>query len=243
MEKRAIIMGASSGMGYEISRLLLERGYRLGIAARREERLMEIKRLRPAMVETACIDVTSASAPAQLEQLIERVGGIDLYFHVAGIGHQNMQLNERIELDTVNTNAMGFTRMVGAAFRYMAAHGGGHIAVISSIAGTKGLGAAPSYSATKAMQNTYIDALDQQARMRHLNITFTDVRPGFVKTDLLNDGKKYPMLMPKQLTARKIVRAVLARRRVKVVDWRYAILTALWRLVPRWLWVRLPIKN
>ena len=66
--------------------------------------------------------------------------------------------------------------MVGAAYRYMAGHGGGHIAVISSIAGTKGLGPAPAYSATKALQNIYIQSLEQLANSRRLNIRFTDIR-------------------------------------------------------------------
>ena len=243
MEKRAVIMGASSGLGFEISRLLLERGYRIGIAARRSDRLQALKHTAPDRVVTACIDVTSPQAPAQLEELIARLGGIDLYMHVAGIGSQNMELQEHIELETVQTNAMGFVRMIGAAYRHMALHGGGHIAAISSIAGTKGLGPAPAYSATKALQSTYIEALDQQARLRKLNITFTDIRPGFVHTDLLNDGKNYPVLMDCGSTAQLIVKAVTARRVVKVVDWRYRLLTCAWKLLPRWMWVRMPIKN
>ena len=243
MEKRAVIMGASSGLGFEISRLLLERGYHIGIAARRNARLQALKHIAPDRVETACIDVTSPQAPAQLEELIARLGGIDLYMHVAGIGSQNMELQEHIELETVQTNAVGFVRMIGAAYRHMALHGGGHIAAISSIAGTKGLGPAPAYSATKALQSTYIEALDQQSRLRKLNITFTDIRPGFVHTDLLNDGRKYPMLMHCDSTAQLIVKAVTARRTVKIVDWRYRLVTCAWKLLPRWLWVRMPISQ
>ena len=163
--------------------------------------------------------------------------------HVAGIGSQNMELQEHIELETVQTNAVGFVRMIGAAYRHMALHGGGHIAAISSIAGTKGLGPAPAYSATKALQSTYIEALDQQSRLRKLNITFTDIRPGFVHTDLLNDGRKYPMLMHCDSTAQLIVKAVTARRTVKIVDWRYRLVTCAWKLLPRWLWVRMPISQ
>lgn len=236
-------MGASSGLGFEISRLLLEQGYSIGIAARRQDRLQALKGIAPGRVETACIDVKSPEAPAQLEELIARLGGIDLYMHVAGIGSQNMELQEHIELETVETNAMGFVRMIGAIYRHMALHGGGHIAAISSIAGTKGLGPAPAYSATKALQSTYIEALDQQAHLRKLNITFTDIRPGFVHTDLLNDGKHYPMLMDCNATARRIVKAVTARRAVKVVDWRYRLLTCAWKLLPRRLWVRMPVSN
>ena len=151
-------------------------------------------------------------------------------------------LNPDIELATVRTNTVGFSRMVVAAYGYFKGQGGGQLAVISSIAGTKGLGAAPSYSATKRYQNTYIEALDQLARMEKLPIVFTDIRPGFVKTDLLKNDK-YPMLMSPQYVARKIVKAIERKKRCAVIDWKYAILVFFWKLIPGFVWRRLPIRN
>ena len=132
--------------------------------------------------------------------------------------------------------------MVTAAFNYFKTRGSGHIAVISSIAGTKGLGVAPAYSATKRFQNTYIEALAQLARMQHLDIHFTDIRPGFVATDLLKSGK-YPMLMKADRVAQHIIKALREKRRVVVIDGRYRVLVFFWRMIPRWLWERLPITN
>lgn len=242
--KRAIIIGASSGMGKEVSKLLLADGWQIGIAARRTDALEELKVMKPDAVTTATIDVMAVDAPQRLEQLITDNGGVDLFFLASGIGKQNPNLNSEVELRTVATNGMGFTRMVDTAFNWLANHGGkGHIAVISSIAGVKGLGMAPSYSATKAFQNTYIEALNQLAHMRHLDISFTDIRPGFVKTDLLNDGKNYPLLMDKTKVAKKIINAIYHKRSVQIIDWRYRILVFFWRLIPRWLWVRLAIRN
>ena len=242
--KRAIIIGASSGMGKEVSKLLLADGWQIGIAARRTEALEALIAIQPDAVTTATIDVMADDAPQRLEQLITDNGGMDLFFLASGIGKQNPNLDSEIELRTVATNGMGFTHMVDTAFNWLANHGGkGHIAVISSIAGVKGLGTAPSYSATKAFQNKYIEALQQLAHMRHLDITFTDIRPGFVKTDLLNDGKNYPLLMNKEYVSRQIFKAIKQQRNVKIIDWRYRILVFFWRLIPRWLWVRLPIKN
>ena len=239
--KRAVIIGASSGIGYEVSRLLLAQGYTLGVAARREDRLMTLKKDAPDRVEVATIDVTSEDATTRLRELIDRLGGMDLYFHVSGIGKQNRTLSEDIELNTVNTNGMGFTRMIGEAYRYFAERGMGHIAAITSIAGVKGLGPAPSYSATKAMQNVYLQALEQQARSRGLDIRFTDIRPGFVDTDLLKGDYHYPMMLKPQAVARDIVKAIQKKRHVKVIDWKYAILTALWRRVPRFIWRNLKL--
>lgn len=240
--KKGIVIGASSGLGQEVARLLLDEGWQLGIAARRIERLEEVKALAPDRVEIQAIDVTAEDAPKALDELIEKVGGMDLLFYASGVGKQNMELEADIELRTVETNGMGFTRMIGAAYRYMAQHGGGHISAISSIAGTKGLGAAPSYSATKAFQNIYLQSLEQQSNMRRLNITFTDLRPGFVATDLLGDNPKYPVLLKPEKVAREMVKAVNHRRHVWVIDWRWRLITAMWRRIPRAVWRRLRVK-
>lgn len=240
--QKVIVIGASSGLGKEVAKLLIACGYTLGLAARRTQPLEGLKALAPERVMVHAIDVTSDDAPQELEHLIDMVGGIDLFIYTAGVGFQNMELEPDIELKTVNTNALGFTRMIGAAYRHMAEHGGGHIAAISSIAGTKGLGAAPSYSATKAMQNTYLQALEQQAHMRNLNITFTDLRPGFVATPLLGDNPQYPMLLKTERVAKEIVTAIKHHRHVWVIDWRWRIATALWRRIPRCLWRHLKVK-
>ena len=237
----AIIIGASSGIGNEVARLLLQRGWHCGIAARRTEPLEQLRSEYPQLTETETIDITSEEAPERLLQLIERLGGMDLYFHASGIGKQNRDLQTDIEMSTVDTNAMGFTRMVDTAFNYLASHGGGHIAAISSIAGTKGLGPAPSYSATKAFQNTYLQALEQLANARGLNIRFTDLRPGFVDTPLLDGDNHFPMMLRPQQVAKEMVEAIERRRHVRVIDWRWRIITALWHLIPRSIWRKLSL--
>lgn len=241
--KRAVIMGATSGIGYEVARLLLSEGWKLGLAGRREENLRKLQSEFPGQVCIKAIDVKDEDAGNALFSLIDELGGMDMYFHSSGIGYQNANLDADIELNTLETNGTGFTRMVGAAFRYFRDKGKGHIAVISSIAGTKGLGIAAAYSATKRFQNTYIDALEQLASMKKIDIRFTDIRPGFVATNLLNDGKKYPMLMKTDYTARLIVKALNRKKRIAVIDWKYRILVFFWRLIPRCVWKRMSVKN
>ncbi|MBO7099612.1 MAG: SDR family NAD(P)-dependent oxidoreductase [Bacteroidaceae bacterium] len=237
--KKAIIVGASSGIGRKVAQLLIADGWHLGVAARREESLMELKTMAPERVEVMTIDVTKPQADEQLMTLIERIGGMELYFHASGIGKQNRDLDTDIELRTMETNAVGFTRMIDTAFRYFAEKGEGHIAAITSIAGTKGLGPAPAYSATKALQATYLQALEQQAHQRGLNIRITDIRPGFVDTALLNGDFKYPMMMRPGTVAGDIVRSIYRKRHIRVIDWRYRIMTFFWQLIPNWIWRRM----
>ena len=241
--KQAIVMGATSGIGREVAVLLSQNGYNVAVAGRREELLRQLVAEHDAITQYQVIDITDVDAPQKLQQLIDRMGGIDLYFHSSGIGYQNPRLDEDKEMRTVETNAVGFARIINNVYHYFENKGTGHIAAITSIAGTKGLGAAPAYSATKRFQNTYIEALSQLASMKGMNVTFTDIRPGFVATDLLGDGADYPMKMDKTYVARKVVKAVMRRRKVVIVDWRYAILVFFWRLVPRCIWTRMKIAS
>ena len=233
---KAIVIGASSGIGLEVARLLIQKGWTVGVAARRIDLLNSI-----GAADVEQIDVTSTDAADRLMDLIKRMGGMDLFFYASGVGKQNRTLTPDIELNTVNTNGMGFTRMVGEAYRYFAERGDGHIAAITSIAGTKGLGPAPSYSATKAMQNVYLQALEQQANARGLKIRFTDIRPGFVNTDLLAGDFHYPLMLKPEKVAQQIVKALKNKRHIKVIDWKYAIITAFWRRLPRPLWRHLKL--
>lgn len=241
--KRIVIVGATSGIGFETVKRFIGKGWRVGVAGRRTGPLEELRALAPDRVETQTLDVTCDDAPERLAELIERLGGMDLYLHSSGIGKRNIELEPATELATLRTNGEGFVRMVTAAFHWFRTHGGGHLAVISSIAGTRGLGSAPAYSATKRMQNTYIDALAQLSHMERLPIRFTDIRPGFVATPLLNDAHHYPMLMSVDRVADRIVRALERRRRRIVIDRRYAALVFLWRLLPEWLWERLNVRT
>lgn len=240
MGKRIVIIGATSGIGYEVAKIYCRLGWRVGVAGRRIERLEAFKEQAPEQIETQQIDVTETEAVEKLHRLIDKLGGMDIFLLSTGIGSQNRTLNSEIELSTVNTNALGFTRMVTAAYNYFKEEGGGHLSVISSIAGTKGLGAAPAYSATKRFQNTYIDALAQLARMEKQPVRFTDIRPGFVKTDLLKNDK-YPLLMDPEQVAQKIVKALSQKKRRVIIDWRYAILVFFWKLIPSYIWERLSI--
>lgn len=241
--KRVIIIGATSGIGYEVAKCLLLQGWRIGVAGRRQSALDAFKTIAPSKIEIQALDVTHEDAGEKLDLLIEKLGGMDVFLLSSGIGHQNMELKAEIELNTIQTNVDGFTRMVTTAFQYFKKQKGGQLAVISSIAGTKGLGVAPAYSATKRFQNTYIDALAQLSRMEKLNIHFTDIRPGFVETDLLDDGVDYPLLMKPEKVGEEIVKALNRKKRVVIIDWRYRILVFFWQMIPRWIWERMPVKT
>ena len=243
MNKKVIIIGATSGIGREVALVYIAQGWTVGVAGRREAELESLRAMAPEQVFTQVLDVTKDDAAKHLQTLINKVGGMDLFLLSSGIGMQNYTLDTEIELATAATNVEGFIRMTNAAYHYFEKQGHGHLAVISSIAGTKGLGAAAAYSATKGFQHMYMDALDQLSRMQKLNISFTDIRPGFVATPLLKSSKSYPMLMEAPIVALDIVDALERKKRVAIIDWRFRLLVGFWRLIPKWIWLRLPVRN
>lgn len=245
MERRIVITGATSGIGREVARIYAAEGWTVGAVGRRAELLQSLKdEFAEGRVVTAVADVTSEESVSAVTGLVERMGGMDVFLHCSGIGFQNHSLDADTEIRTVGTNCEGFVRMLTFAFNYFkrkqlaGSDARGQIAVISSIAGTKGLGPAPAYSATKRFQNTYVEALSQMAVTQGLRIDFTDIRPGFVDTELLRNAR-YPMLMKVDPVARSVVKAIKQCKHTVTIDWRYRVLVCMWRLIPRWLWVRL----
>ena len=240
----AIVMGATSGIGREVALALARQGWRVGVAGRREDILKKMVEETAGIVAYEVIDVTVPQATDALHRLISKMGGMGLYFHSSGIGYQNTALDADKELRTIETNCLGMARLVGAAFCYFEQHteAEGQIAVISSIARTRGLGAAPAYSASKRFTSHYMESLCQLKRIKGLShLHITDIRPGFVRTPLI-EGSHFPMQLDARRVAAIIVAAIRRRQAVVTINWLYRLLVFFWQLIPRWLWVRMKVR-
>lgn len=239
--KKVFIMGATSGIGLHLALIYIAKGYIVGVAGRRESALKALKQVSPNTVFYKCIDITKEDAVSQAQSLVDSMGGMDIYFHSSGIGYQNVNLLEQLELDTVSVNCFGFTKMIDWATLYFERQNYGQLVAISSIAGTKGLGPAPSYSASKSYQQKYLQAISQRQKILGNEVYVTDIRPGFVDTDLLKDAK-YPMIMDVESVAFQIFESVEKKKRVKTIDFRYRLLVMLWRFIPDAIYERLPLN-
>jgi len=246
---KAIIIGATSGIGKSVAEKLLAAGWIIGITGRRGNVLENFKATNASeRVFTKVMDVTLPSSTRGLDELIEEMGSPDLFLYVSGVGYQNIELDEEKEIRTVKTNAEGMVRLTNHFIHHVKARVAdgtyspnrkAHVAVVTSVAGTAALGTAPAYSATKKMQSTYLSALAQLSKMEKLPILFTDIRPGFVATDILNPDKRYPMVMTVDTAATHIIKGLARRKRILTFDWRYRVLVFFWRLIPLALWERI----
>lgn len=228
--KKIIIMGASSGIGLRLAEEFASRGVRVGLAARHTHELEHLQEHYPDCVEYARIDITHRNAPSLLEELIAKTGGMDIYIHVAGIGYENPDLDPEREVDIIRTNACGFARMLSSAYGYYRRTGRkGHIVAVTSVAGTAPLGMLPAYSSSKKFARTYVRALEQLARIQKVDVAFTDIRPGWIRTPLLKKEREYVMEMSLDYAVPLIIKAMARKRRVAVIDWRWALLATAWQ--------------
>lgn len=235
-----MIVGATSGLGRGVAEHFIGAGWRAGIAGRNRTALDELAALAPDRVFTRRIDITAADAPDQLEALAGAMGEIDIFLHCAGILQEDSELPDAPMRRTVRTNVEGFTASLGWAFRHFRdSRRPGRVVAISSIAGFRGLGDLPAYSASKAYDQAFIEALRQKADAMRLPVRFVDIRPGWTRTPLLASDTHYLLEMPATDVLPKIIRAVLRARRSATIGLRWKFLTTAERILPACVWQRL----
>ncbi len=240
--KRVVIIGASSGIGEALARDYASQGCRVGIAARRKERLQQIKEVYPQQIEYSEIDVVSEEASAKFLKLVDSIGGMDLLVYCSGYGKHSKELLMEIERATVDVNVRGFQNIVVPAFNYFLNHSGEyrpHIVTISSVASFRGLGASPAYSATKRFQAIYFEALGQLASLNGAKIDFTAIKPGFIATDFIS--RSYFMTMKLDYVVKRIKRAIERRKKNCVIDWRWRIVVGAMQLIPTSIWRKIKV--
>lgn len=221
--KKAIVIGATSGIGRSLALVLSREGYRVGITGRR---LALLEELKSEMVEESLIqemDVTRQEAKGQLDGLIEAMGGVDLIVYNAGVGYQNPELSLTKEMKTVATNVEGFTLLVNIAMQHFMQQGSGHLVGISSIAAIRGNRKAPAYFASKSFISSYLAGLQQKVVQGKMSITVTDIKPGFVDTPMIDASRVYWCC-----TADKAAEQIYDAIRNKKL---HAYITPRWRLV------------
>jgi short-subunit dehydrogenase len=237
--KKAIIVGATSGIGKELAKVLSENNYLVGITGRRNELLIELKNEKPNLFITKTFDITDLkSTIASLEELTIELGGLDLLVISSGTGDLNENLNFEIEKLTIDTNVMGFTNIVDWTFDYFKKQKSGHLVAITSIGGLRGGRQAPSYNASKSYQLNYIEGLRQKVNKLNLPITLTDIRPGLVNTEMAK-GEGLFWLMPVEKAANQIWNAIKREKKIAYITKRWLLIAIIIKLLPRFIYDRM----
>jgi len=230
--KKAIIIGATSGIGKELAKKLADENYVVGITGRRTELLDELKNEKPNSFYTKTFDITDTNKIVEnLEYLTTQLGGLDLLIISSGIGEINESLDFEIEKRTIDTNVLGFTCVTDWTFNYFENQKSGHLVAISSIGGLRGSRQAPAYNATKAYQINYLEGLRQKATKLKEPIFVTDIRPGLVDTKMAK-GEGLFWVMPVEKTVRQIFKAIISKKKVAYVTKRWRLIAIILKRIP-----------
>ncbi len=237
--KKIIIIGASSGIGRALAIQLAQSGNLVVVTARSKEKLLEIKNSYPEKIIAQKIDVNEADqALVIINELIKKLGGLDIMIITAGIGFQNKELDFKKEFKTINTNIIGFTAISSTIFNYFIQQKRGQLVNISSVIGLRGEQGAPAYSASKSYQINYLEGLRQRAQRLNLDITVTDIRPGFVQTQMAK-GDNIFWSAPADKAAKQIIRAISKKKDCAYVTKRWLIIAWALKVIPRAWYKRL----
>ena len=232
---KAIIIGASSGIGRELAKILAHDGYTLGLVGRRVELLNALQQELPAQSFVRQVDVSQTSeAMGHLEALIGEMRGVDLIIISAGVGFINTELDWEKEKVTIETNVAGFAAMANVAVKHFIGQSSGHLVGISSIAALRGSGATPAYNASKAFVSNYMEGLRQKVHKLKLPIIVTDVQPGLVDTAMAQ-GEGLFWVAPPEKAARQIYDRIRRRRTHAYVTKRWRSIAWLLKAMPGYL--------
>ena len=234
-----VIIGATSGIGKALCELYAKAGHHIGIVGRRETLLNELRSQYPDNIITAAADISEVSFAEQaISNLRQELSGIDLAIVCSGTGDINSDLDYAKECPAINTNVVGWTFVVDTLYRHFEQRGVGHLVAITSIGGLRGEPMGPAYSATKAYQINYMEALRKKAYKDGRRITVTDVRPGLVDTAMAK-GEGLFWVMPVEKVASQIASAIRRKNSKVYVTKRWHILAIINKNLPFALYKRM----
>ncbi len=234
-----LIIGATSGIGKALCDKYATLHHKIAIVGRRDQLLKELSANYPESVTAYKADISDVFGFRQvLDEIFDDMKAIDLVYLCAGIGELNPSLNYELEKAVIQTNVVGWTAAVDTVFNYFYLQKYGYLAIISSVGGLRGEPAAPSYSASKAYQMNYAEALRKRAIKEKLPIYITDIRPGLVDTRMAKGGGLF-WVMSTTKVASQIVRAINKRQKITVVTRRWKVIHYIMKRLPNWLYDRL----
>lgn len=236
--KTALIIGASSGIGKGVAELLTEKGFKVIITGRRKELLKKIKAERPESYIVKSFDISNIEETTiALEEIFQEVGKLDLVLLSSGTGYINRKLYFNIEKETIDINVTGFTYIADTIFHFFTKQGFGHFAAITSVAGIRGEASAPAYNATKAYQMNYLESLRKKAFKSGKKIYITDIRPGFVNTDMAKGEGVFWSASVKK-ASEQIYKTLKSKKKIAYITKRWFFIALILKFLPKFIYDR-----
>jgi len=235
--KRAIVIGATSGMGRAVAKLLAKDGYILGLASRRLHLLQSLQEEIATESYIKQIDVTDHEKTIEsLQELIGEMGGLDLILiSISSYSElKNKKLAFSSEKKTIDVDLIGFWVVAKTALDFFENQGFGHLAGISSMSGLRGTAYNPAYSGAKAFVSRYLEGVRNKMLQNNIPIYVTDIVPSWVDVEhtTFSQLPGTYWVTPLDKAAKQIFDAIKAKKKVAYISKRQIIIAALLKIVP-----------
>ena len=235
--KRAIVIGATSGMGRQVAKLLgNEGGYKVGIVGRRQHLLESLQKEISTQTFIKKIDVTRHDlAINQLIELIEEMRGLDLIvISISAFLDKTATNSHELNSKIIDVDVKGFWTMADIAIKFFVYQNYGHLVGISSIDGLRGNAKGPVYSAAKAFVSRYLEGVRNKMIQNKVTVYVTDIIPGWVD----NESKKFSgkpgtyWVASTEKAAQEIFEAIQQKKSIAYITKRWKLIAWLMELMP-----------
>lgn len=248
--KKAIIVGASTGIGREVAKVLASHGYELGICSRKIELLNTLKQELATPVHVRQLDLKDTDNIHQtLQELVDEMGGLDLIVVNSGIWPESQQgimpKDKQIpfawQRETITVNVTGCTAAFNFAINYFLKQNRGHIVGISSTDAVRGHALNPSYCGSKSFMAAFLEGMRNKFIQLNIPIDVTEIRPGWIQTteelQIDPEAENYAYWVVRStVVARDIFDAIVAKKKVAYVPWRWTLIGLLLNVTPDWIY-------
>ncbi len=240
--RKAIVFGASTGIGAELVRSLAASGVQVIAIARRQSLLDNLASEFPSLVMPVVIDLTASTDASQvLSDLCDRIGGCDLYIYCAGIMPRvgKDEYPTEMDLESIDVNFTSAVRWLNAVALRCQSLKSGTIVGISSVAGDRGRRGGPVYAATKAGFTVYLEALRNRLAVQGVRVV--TIKPGPVSTPMTDGLAKLPLMISADKAATLILEHARKGTPVAYVPGIWKLLMTVIRSIPQAIFQRLDI--